>query len=331
METLGTRAYWVVRPGRGELRAELVTAAPPEGRSLVRADYGGVSCGTERLVGLGRVPASCAGSMACRYMAGDFALPVKYGYDFVGTGIAGALSGKRVFTMHPHQELALVEDAHATILPDSIPSARATLIPNLETALNAVWDGELARGEPSVVVGAGAVGLLVAYVLHFTLGSPVTVIDVRKDRLKLAESLPWVTRLVRADSAERGAARVAFHTSGTAGGLQVGLDSVGFEGRVIELSWYGDKPVSIQLGGDFHHQRKRIVASQVANIAAPKRATHGFGERLAEVLALLEDPALDRLVGRPIAFDDLPATMEQLYEGSPLPPVPLIRYNGTAG
>lgn len=321
-----TRAYWVTSSGVGELRSEVVADFPRDGRSLLRAEFSGVSPGTERLVGLGHVPSTCGASMACRYMAGSFDLPIKYGYDLVATGVAGALEGRRVFTMHPHQELCEVEDADATVLPDGLPAKRAALIPNLETALNAVWDAELNDDEQALVVGGGSVGLLVAYVLSRRNARRVPVVEVDESRASLAARLPWVERVLSPRAAPRGAVDVAFHTSGSGAGLQLAIDAIGFEGRVIELSWYGEKPVTLELGSSFHGQRKRIQASQVGTIAPSMRSTHDFAGRLAEVLRLLDDPALDQLLSAPVPFEEMPALMAELYAGRSPALLPLIAY-----
>lgn len=342
-ETLETRAYWVTRPGAGELRAEGVPADPGPGRSLVRAALSGISAGTERLVGTGCVPARGAEAMACAYMGGDFGLPVKYGYCLVGRAVRGALEGERVFVMHPHQELAPVRDEDATVIPRAVPFARALLVPNLETALNAVWDAELAPTERTLVVGAGSVGALVGHVLAHepARGEPLehrcTIVDPDPERRDLGAALPGVERALTPEelgSLEPGTFDVAFHASGNPAGLQAALDAVGFEGRVVELSWYGSKRVELDLGLAFHAQRKRLLASQVGCVAPSKRGTTTKEARLARVLELLEDESLDRLLGAPIAFEQLPAFMGELYAGRPLDArvgaLPAVRYDEEA-
>lgn len=328
MDTLQTTAYWVARPGGGELRAGSVPAAPAPGRSLLRTAYSGVSAGTERLVGLGLVPPECEIRMRCRSMEGSFALPVKYGYALVGDGVAGALAGRRVFVMHPHQDLVEVADGDALLLPDGIPPPRATLIPNLETALNAVWDAELRKDERCVVLGGGIVGVLLAYVLR-RQGTVATLVESAAPRRKAAEALPWIRAAVAPEDLPAGAATVAFHATGRPEGLARALAAVGFEGRVIDLSWYGWQPVTLDLGGSFHFDRKRIIASQVAAVAPARRATHGPRERLAEVLELLARPELDALPSAPVPFTDMPAFMARVYRGDPVPAAPLIAYRAT--
>lgn len=314
-----TLAYEVEAAGRGALRT---VALPIPGKDdvVVRAAFSGISVGTERLVGNGLVPASAAHAMTCPGMVGSFTLPIRYGYSLVGTSDA-----RRVFTMHPHQQVAVVPRDRIVVLPDDVPSPRATLLPNLETAWNAVHDAEPRSGERLVVVGAGAVGLLIAFAAHRITGTTVTLVDVDTERRRFAASLPWIGEVASPDDIARGHFDVAFHTSATENGLQLAIDAVGFEGRVIELSWYGAKSVSLRLGESFHWQRKSLVASQVGTIAKTRRDA-GRTARTAAVLELLRDPGLDSLLRAPIPFAQLPAAFARIYRGESIEPCPVVAY-----
>ncbi|MBX3463684.1 MAG: zinc-binding alcohol dehydrogenase [Planctomycetes bacterium] len=314
-------AYWVEAPGRGALRRQPLPTPGP-GEVEIVAHWSGISSGTERLVGRGRVPAAAGAAMACPGMQGTFALPVSYGYSLVGE-VAG--TSERVFTMHPHHDRAVVARERLVPLPLAVPPARATLLPNLETALNAVWDAELRAGEPTVVVGGGAIGLLLAFVLALRHDGPCTLIERTTARRAFAARLPWIERVLPPEELVHGAAAAAFHTTATSEGLQLALEATGFEGRVVELSWYGDEPVAMRLGGSFHHDRKRIVGSQVAAVA-PSHRTAGRAARTAAVLDLLHEPQLDRLHGPPIPFVDLPAFFARLYGGEVVEACPLVAY-----
>ncbi len=316
--------YWVEAAGRGALRRQEL---PPPGRGDVElaARFSGISSGTERLVGRGRVPADLAATMACPGMQGSFALPVLYGYSLVGAIVSGADAGRRAFAMHPHQDRVIAPRERIVLLPDDVPDARATLLPNLETALNAVWDAELRRGEPVAVVGGGAVGLLLTFVLATLHDGPCTLVEEAAERRAFASRLPWIAASVSPREIVPGSCAVAMHTTATSAGLQVAIDAVGFEGRVLELSWYGDEPVRVHLGGSFHHARKRLVASQVATIAPSHRAA-GREARTNAVLGLLRDPRLDTLHVAPIPFAELPTFFARLYRGEPTEPCPLVQY-----
>ncbi|HEX6813768.1 MAG TPA: zinc-binding alcohol dehydrogenase [Planctomycetota bacterium] len=316
--------YWVDAAGRGALRAVDLPQVG-EGQVELQAQYSGISPGTERLVGLGLVPASCARTMACQGMRGSFALPILYGYSLVGVVRGGALDGQRVFVMHPHQQRLIASRAALVMLPDDVPSPRGTLLPNLETALNAAWDAELRDGERIAVIGGGAVGLLVAFVLSATHRGDVVLVEADAARRQLAARLPWVRAPVAPDELARGGFAAAIHATGTSLGLQLAIDALGFEGRVVELSWYGAKTVELQLGGTFHYERKRIVASQVGTIARSHRAA-GQAARTAVVLQLLRDPRLDALLQTPIPFELLPEFFARLYRGELAEPCPVVSY-----
>ena len=319
-------AYWVVSPNEGAIQPVPDPTPVLPGHSLVRAVAAGISPGTERLVASGRISADQDTVMGCRYMEGSFALPVKYGYSLVGIGITGALQGHRVFTMHPHQTLACVQDDHTVILPDHIGDARATLFPNLETAVNGVWDAALRPAEQAVVVGAGPVGLLLAFVLRRETGTPTIVMEPDADRAAFAADLPWVGEVLSPQDAD-GAHDVALHASGSPAGLQSALDTVGFEGRVIDLSWYGSTPVTLDLGTAYHHDRKRIQASQVGTVAPNHRGPDGHRVRNEAVLDLLKDDGLDALMARPEPFHQLPTLMQRVYSGDLAHPHAVVAYD----
>ena len=83
------RALWYVGRCEAQLREEEVPF-PRSGEVLVRALFGAISRGTERLVYSGRVPGSEHERMRAPHMAGAFPFPVKYGYAIVGRVEAGA-------------------------------------------------------------------------------------------------------------------------------------------------------------------------------------------------------------------------------------------------
>src|ERR1051326_977271 len=77
------RAFWIVAPGRGEIRDEGIAPPGPDD-VLVRAEFSGISRGTEALVFQGRVPVGEYHRMRAPFQSGDFPGPVKYGYSSVG-------------------------------------------------------------------------------------------------------------------------------------------------------------------------------------------------------------------------------------------------------
>lgn len=276
--------------------------APRPGEALVKTLFTGISRGTERLVLSGSVGESEWQRMQAPMQEGRFPFPVKYGYCAVGVVELGpdSVQGRTVFALHPHQDWFVVAPERLCVVPKSLPARRATLAANMETALNALWDSGAGAADRIVVVGAGVVGLLVAGLAARLPGTEVTVVDVDAGRRSIVETLGC--RFAEPASAP-GGADVVFHTSVSAAGLNCAIACAGFEGTIVELSWYGAKETPVLLGGSFHSQRLKLVSSQVGHVASSRRARWDYGRRMAAAMRLLDDPRLDALVADEIRFD----------------------------
>jgi len=316
------KALWYVGDGRAELREEAVEP-PGAGEVRVRALYGAISRGTERLVASGRVPASEYERMRAPLMAGAFPFPVKYGYATVGRVEAGGAPGQLVFVLHPHQDEFTVPAAKAVPVPKTLPPARAVLAANMETALNALWDGAPGPADRIAVVGGGIVGLLIARLAARMPGTEVTLVDIMSERDALARALG--AGFATPDEAPRDCDLV-FHTSASPKGLATALALAGDEATIVELSWYGAGEVAVPLGEAFHSRRLRLVASQVGQVAPSHRSRWTHRRRLAAALALLDDPALDVLLAPAIDFGELPVRIPTLLAPTGDARCPLIRY-----
>jgi hypothetical protein len=294
-------ALWYCGPGQAELREEAL--APPGADEVrVRALYGAVSRGTEALVFNGRVPKSEFDRMRAPAMAGQFPFPVKYGYATVGQAESGALRGKIIFALHPHQSLFNIAAGAAVEIPESVPAQRAVLAANMETALNAVWDAAPGPADRIAIVGAGVVGSLVAYLCGHIPGAEVTLVDIDPARAELAGAF-GVGFAEPANA--RGECDLVVHASGSPAGLRTAIELAGEEATVLEMSWYGDTAVPAMLGGPFHSRRLRLVSSQVGKVAPSHRPRWTHGRRLAAAVALLGDPRLDALLAPAVKFPDL--------------------------
>jgi len=305
-----SRAFWVTGPGCGEIRSEEL-ATPSESDVVVQTLYSGISRGTEALVFGGHVPRSEWGRMRAPFQAGDFPAPVKYGYASVGRVVSGPdeLTGRTVFVLHPHQTRFIVPAAAAHVVPDGIPPARAVLAANLETALNGVWDARPHVGDRISVVGAGAVGCLVAWLASRIAGCDVELVDVNPRRATVAGAL-GVRFAEPAEAA--GEADLVIHASGAPAGLDLALRLAAVEAAIVELSWFGDQTVPLSLGGAFHARRLTIRSSQVGRVAPSQRPRWDARRRMQLALTLLGDPVLDALITGESEFETLPDVMADL-------------------
>ena len=320
------QALWYAGAGRAELRPESV-AAPGPAEVRVRALFGAISRGTERLVFEGRVPPSQYQRMRAPRMAGEFPFPAKYGYATVGRVEAGPpeLRDRIVFALHPHQSVFAVAADAVTSIPEGVPPARAVLAANMETALNGVWDGAPGPADRIAVVGGGVVGLLVARLCARIPGTQVTVVDIMASRGALAQTLGAD---FTAPAAAPEGCDLVFHASGTGAGLATALRIAGEEATIVELSWYGAGDVAAPLGEAFHSRRLRLVSSQVGQVAPSHRPRWSRGRRLAAALDLLADPALDGLLAPAVPFESLPERLAEILGSQTDARCPLIRYPG---
>ncbi len=304
------RAFWLTKPGYGELRNESVPV-PDSDQVLVRTLYTGISRGTESLVFRGEVPPSQHQAMRAPFQQGNFPAPVKYGYCNVGVVEIGPppWQGQTVFCLYPHQDRYVVPTTAVTPVPSHIPPNRAVLAANLETALNVLWDATPRLGDRITVIGAGTLGCLIARLSGRLPGCQVQLMDVDKGKAAVAERLG--VRFVAPDQAEDGQ-DLLIHASGAPAGLATALSLAGFEATVVEASWFGVRPVSLPLGEDFHAKRLSILGSQVGGIATAQRARWDYRRRMAAVMELLDDPVLDALISGESPFAELPRVMAEL-------------------
>jgi threonine dehydrogenase-like Zn-dependent dehydrogenase len=323
-KTCSARSLWYVGKGAVGLReAALPKLGPDEAR--VRTLFSGISRGTERLVFDGAIGRSEWERMRCPMQEGAFPFPVKYGYCAVGIVEDGRadLLGRNVFCLHPHQDVFQVPTDRLALIPEQIPPRRATLAANMETALNAVWDSGAGPGDRIVVVGAGVVGLLVACLTARLPGAAVTAIDPEEGRRPLVEALGAA---FATPGRSPGEADVVFHASASGAGLDAAIGCAGLEATIVELSWYGDRPVDVRLGGAFHSRRLKLVSSQVGQVSPGRRPRWDYRRRMEAALGLLDLAALDLLVAEEIAFEDAPRELPRIFAPGAHGLAPVIRY-----
>ena len=211
----------------------------------------------------------------------EWTYPLAYGYanvgrvTEVGAGVGSVAPGDVVFTYSPHQGVVVAPASAVVRLPEGIDPRHGVLNANLNTALNGVLDARPALGDVVVVSGLGVIGLLVAQLVRRAGAGLVIGVDRVASRRNLALRLGAGTAIdpadgvaenVRALTQNRGA-DVVIEVSGAAPALNEAIRTVGFGGRVVAMSWYGGTFESLNLAGEFHHNRPRIVSSQVGALS----------------------------------------------------------------
>ena len=303
------RAVHFVAPRRVELR-EVEVPDPPEGHILVATEWSGISSGTELLAYRGEVDPDLPLDETLGALAGTFTYPFRYGYSAVGRVVQPAApfeEGQRVFAFHPHQD-RFVADAREVVAVDDLDPRAATLYPMVETALQVCLDASPRLGETVVVVGLGAVGILVAALLARS-GAVVLGSDPEPARQAAARAFGVraidpddVPEVVAAETGRRGADLVV-EASGNPQALAGSLGLLAHEGTAVICSWYGTKPVSLPLGAAFHRRRLALRSTQVSTLPAVLTARWDRRRRAELAWRLARELPLAVLATHAFAFE----------------------------
>lgn len=305
-ETVELAAVEVGDPGPNEVRVEATVSA--------------ISAGTELLVYRGAAPTDLPADETIDSLSGDLSFPVRYGYATVGTCTAtgadvdDALVGRRLFAFHPHQSAFTVPADDVVPLPEGVDDEAAALLPSVETALTFALDAAPRIGDRVVVFGAGVVGLCAIRLLSsFPLDRLVAVepIAVRRDLARGMGADAAVAPAALPDALDD-RADVVVEASGRPETLDDAIDAVGFEGRVVVGSWYGDKRAPVDLGGRFHRDRIEIVSSQVSTIPSELTGRWDVDRRLDTATEWVRRLDHDAVITHRVPFSEAPAAYRRL-------------------
>jgi 2-desacetyl-2-hydroxyethyl bacteriochlorophyllide A dehydrogenase len=276
----------------------------------VATEWSGISSGTELLAYRGEVDPDLPLDETLGALAGTFAYPFRYGYSAVGRVVRPAApfqEGQRVFAFHPHQD-RFVADAREVLPVDDLDPRAATLYPTVETALQVCLDASPRLGETVVVVGLGAVGILVAALLTRT-GAVVLGSDPEAARQATARAFgvraidpDGLAEVVAAETGRRGADLVV-EASGNPQALAGSLGLLAHEGTAVICSWYGTKPVALPLGAAFHRRRLALRSTQVSTLPAALTARWDRRRRAELAWRLARELPLAVLATHAFAFE----------------------------
>ena len=309
------------------------------GSVRVRTWYSGISAGTELTAYRGSNPYLTGTWDPDRrlFIEGEptFGYPVEgWGYSEVGEvvevadGVMSPAVGDVVHGIWGHRSEAVVpaaDVAHRVWTADDAISGTFARVGSI--ALNAVLAADTRLGDRLAVFGQGVIGLL-ATRLATLAGADVVAVDMLPRRLEAARAMGAV-ETVAAD-AEGGAGAVvrewsgggvdaAIELSGSDRALHEAVRSVVVDGTVVASGFYQGGAANLRLGEEFHHNRVRIVASQISGTPV------GLGPRwdqprlVRTFMELVRRGQVDAasLVTDVVDAADVAAVFERLDRGDP--------------
>jgi 2-desacetyl-2-hydroxyethyl bacteriochlorophyllide A dehydrogenase len=298
-----------------------VSVAPDPGEVVVATDASAISAGSELLVYHDEVPTEMPVDATIEAFDDTFEYPLRYGYAAAGTVVetGGAVSDdwldRSVFGFRPHQTRFAATPDDLVVLPNGVSPAQGCLLPTVETATNLVLDSEPKLGESVVVFGAGVVGLCTIRLLSaFPLAELVVVEPLAARRAAATAMGADRTVTPETAAAELGDCDLAVELSGEPAVLNDAIDAVGYDGRVVVGSWYGEKRAPIDLGGSFHRDRIELVSSQVSTIDPARRGRWDRARRFDTAVEWLDRLDCERLISHRVPFDEAADAYELLAD-----------------
>lgn len=332
-DIIRSRSLVFTGPRAVQIQTREVAAPGPE-EVVVQSLVSAISGGSELLVYRSQIPEGMAVDETIGALQGKFAYPLRYGYAVVGRVVARGAEvdeiwqNRLVFAFHPHESQFVTRPEFLLPVPEGIGDEAAAFLPNMETAVSFVMDGRPVIGERAVVFGQGIVGLLTTALLtSLPLATLVTVDGhpLRRDwsqrlgagmvfEVGLPDLRERITHTLATVGQEESGADLVYELSGNPEALQQAIEVAGFGGRVVVGSWYGQKPVTLDLGEQFHRNHLRLMSSQVSHLAPRWHARWSKARRLAVAWKMVARHRPERLVTHRFPLGEAAAAYRLLDE-----------------
>lgn len=195
----------------------------------------------------------------------------------VGARVRDLPTGTIVYGTWGHRSSAVVAaaDARDRVLPAGADPVLGIFSHVGPVALNGILDSGLHLGETAAVFGLGVVGQITAQ-LALLAGTEVIGVDLVPLRLDIAArcGISLVLDGREGSSAERikgltngRGADVSIEASGSYHALQEATRAVAYGSRVVAIGFFQGEGLGLFLGEEAHHNRVRIVVSQIGGVA----------------------------------------------------------------
>jgi 2-desacetyl-2-hydroxyethyl bacteriochlorophyllide A dehydrogenase len=254
----------------------------------LRTLYSGISAGTELTAYRGSNPYLAKRWEAERRLFVEDEVSLEYpvegwGYEEVGevaevgSGVTRVAAGDVVYGTWGHRSTKVVDEdwAEARVLPPGVNPVVGVFSRIGAIALNAVLDADVHVGEYVAVFGQGVPGLIATQLARLNGGTVVAVDGITR-RLDLAEELGAAhvldfgqrspAEVIKGLTSGRGV-DVSIEFSGSYPALHEAIRSTAYNSKVVSAGFFQGDGVGLYLGEEFHHNRIRVVCSQISGLS----------------------------------------------------------------
>ena len=311
------KSLYFTAPRKVELQEEEIPE-PSVGEVRVGAVCSAISAGTEILLYNGEAPGGLAADSTLSALSGSLAFPLKYGYcmvgrvDALGPGVDPVWLGKLVFAFNPHESAFVMAAEELIPVAEGCTPEDAAFLPAVETAVNLILDGNPRLGERVAVLGQGLIGLLTTAILAKHPLDRLFSMDSYPARRELSLGMGALASLEPAAVVEGQkalgpiGADLVYELSGNPETLNLAMQLVGDNGRIVVGSWYGKRRASVDLGGRFHRGRVKIISSQVSHMEPALLGRWDRQRRFEQAWKYVLAIKPGRLVSQRVPFDRAP-------------------------
>ncbi len=190
--------------------------------------------------------------------------------------------------------------------------------------------GQSLAGRPTLVIGAGVVGLFTALFAQRAGASEVVIADPSPFRRARAAALgltameePHAVDYAKAAWHHGGPDRgsdVVFQTRADAGSLHAALRALRPQGVVIDLAFYQGGAETLRLGEEFHHNGLAIRCAQIGRVPRGLGAAWDRRRLAGETVALLRQRGEDirrEMITQVVPFEEAPGFLRTLVAERP--------------
>ena len=320
-----TAEVWFTQPNQVEIRENEIPSPGPD-QVMVSTIYSAVSAGSELLLYRGELPQDISLDSTIESFQKGAIYPLQYGYACVGevTQLGGQVNsswkGRKVFCFQPHVSHFLAKVKDLVLIPENVTLRDAVFLPNMETAVNLIQDGKPLIGERVVILGQGVVGLLLAALMSDFPLSCLTAVEKDPDRRKWSkligvDNVCSLEEVTTPDAAASFNADLLYEVTGQPEALNLAIKLSGYCSRLVVGSWYGNKGVEIELGGEAHRNRLQFITSQVSTIEPGLTGRWSKKRRIDLAWEMINKVEPSKFISHLVSVQEAPRLYQDLSDG----------------
>jgi threonine dehydrogenase-like Zn-dependent dehydrogenase len=227
--------------------------------------------------------------------------------------------GEHVAWWGPFQDFSVVSRAALRPLSE-IDWRDAAMQDPGEFALGALRDGGVRIGDDVAVFGLGAIGLAAVQLARTAGARRVFAVDPIAPRRAAAERFGAIPifaddsgMAIRQATDMRGV-DVVVDFSGASRALQAGFRAIAYGGTIAYGAFPAPFPAGLDLGGEFHMNRPRIVSSRACSDPNPDHPRWSEDRIRETVWTMIEREELrgEGIVDEPVPFSELPRVYPEI-------------------